>query len=402
MLARTMRRAAARSLAFVVLLTTAFAAPSLHPAEPAKADDARIPQGLWLTTDFPAMAARPGETTTVKMKLQNGGLPPQRVALSVSGEPKGWKATVLGNGVPVAAAMPATNESVQLQLRVEVPANAQKGTTHLVVSAKGGGQSAELPLDILVGQSLPARLSLKAKLPSQRGSAKSSFEFPVTLQNDSDRDELVKLSAQAPQGFVVTFTEGYGSQEINSIPVEQGQSKDLKVKVQPLESTSAGEYPVSVTAAAEGAQANVKLSMQLTGAPKLSLTTESGRLSGEAEAGKPSPISMVLQNTGSAPATGVTLTSSPPADWKVEMQPPAIPELAPGQKLAVQALITPSAKALTGDYMTTLRASAGGESASADFRITVTTSTLWGIVGVVVIAVALLLAVGAVARFGRR
>ena len=54
------------------------------------------------------------------------------------------------------------------------------------------------------------------------------------------------------------------------------------------------------------------------------------------------------------------------------------------------------------DYVASFRANGRGESASADFRITVTTSTLWGIVGVGIIAVALLVLLGAVARFGRR
>jgi uncharacterized membrane protein len=49
-----------------------------------------------------------------------------------------------------------------------------------------------------------------------------------------------------------------------------------------------------------------------------------------------------------------------------------------------------------------LRASSRGESASSNFRITVTTSTMWGIVGVGIIGIALLIMVGAVARFGRR
>ena len=48
------------------------------------------------------------------------------------------------------------------------------------------------------------------------------------------------------------------------------------------------------------------------------------------------------------------------------------------------------------------RASARGESSAADFRITVTTSTLWGLAGLGIIAVALLVLLGAVARFGRR
>ena len=68
----------------------------------------------------------------------------------------------------------------------------------------------------------------------------------------------------------------------------------------------------------------------------------------------------------------------------------------------MQAKITPPAKAIAGDYVTTLRANARGESASATFRVAVATSTQWGIIGVGIIGAALLILVGAVARFGRR
>ena len=65
--------------------------------------------------------------------------------------------------------------------------------------------------------------------------------------------------------------------------------------------------------------------------------------------------------------------------------------------------MTPSERAIAGDYQTTIRASAaGGLSESANFRITVLTSTLWGAVGIAIIAIALLVVVFAVARFGRR
>ena len=66
------------------------------------------------------------------------------------------------------------------------------------------------------------------------------------------------------------------------------------------------------------------------------------------------------------------------------------------------ATLTPSSKALAGDYMLTFTASDNADSASTDYRVTVATSTLWGIVGIGIIAIALLIAVGAVARFGRR
>jgi uncharacterized membrane protein len=68
----------------------------------------------------------------------------------------------------------------------------------------------------------------------------------------------------------------------------------------------------------------------------------------------------------------------------------------------VQAMITPPEKAIAGDYVTTLRANWRGDSASASFRIGVSTSSMWGIVGVGIIGMALLVLLGAVARFGRR
>ena len=55
-------------------------------------------------------------------------MPPERLALSVSGVPAGWTATLMGGGQPVAAAMPATNSSVSLELRLDVPKNAPMGT----------------------------------------------------------------------------------------------------------------------------------------------------------------------------------------------------------------------------------------------------------------------------------
>jgi len=91
-----------------------------------------------------------------------------------------------------------------------------------------------------------------------------------------------------------------------------------------------------------------------------------------------------------------------PTNWKVEFNPKTIPSLAAGEKKDVQVVVTPADKAIAGDYVASFRANAKGESSNADFRITVTTSTLWGIVGIGIIAVALLVLLGAVARFGRR
>ena len=142
--------------------------------------------------------------------------------------------------------------------------------------------------------------------------------------------------------------------------------------------------------------------MTITGQPRLDISGREGLVSTRASAGKETSVPVVITNTGTAPADGIELTGSAPSGWKITFDPKTIDRIAPNDNKEVQALITPTEKAIAGDYVTTVRASARGESASANFRVTVTTSTLWGIAGVGIIGVALLVMVGAVARFGRR
>ncbi len=107
----------------------------------AKAEEAKSDvKGLFLLTDYPAVTLRPGTNSSINLKLQNYGLPPERLALSVGGVPSGWTATLIGGGQPVSAALPATNSSVSLELRLDVPKEAPVGTTNLTVNAKGSGE----------------------------------------------------------------------------------------------------------------------------------------------------------------------------------------------------------------------------------------------------------------------
>jgi len=369
----------------------------------ARADETpRDVKGVFLLTDYPALSVRPGTTSTISLRLQNYGQPPQRLALAVGGVPSGWSATLLGGGQPVAAAMPATNGSVSLQLRLEVPANAAIATQTLTISAEGEGMSVSLPIAVTLAKELPAKLSLEPHLPALRGSARSSFDYTVAIKNDSGKSLLVSLAAQAPPNFDTSFTEGYGSQEISSIPIEAGQSKDVKLKVRPPGTVGAGLFNVTMRASAEDASAQTQVALDITGQPRLGLSGRDGLVSAHAEAGKEASVPVVVTNTGTAPAEEVELSGSGPSGWKIVFEPKTIDKLAPNQNREVQALITPSSKAIAGDYVASLRASARGESASSEFRVTVSTSTVWGVAGVGIIAAALLVMVGAVARYGRR
>ncbi len=359
-------------------------------------------KGLYLLTDYPAVTVRPGTTSTISLRLQNYNLPPERLELSVNGVPSGWTATLLGGGQPVAAAMAATNSSASLQLRLDVPANAPMGTQNLTIAAHGSSLNADLPIAVTLAKDLPAKLTVQPQLPELRGTAKSSFEYQISIKNDSGKRLTVALAADAPRNFETSFTEQYGSQELNAVPIEAGQSKDVKLKVRPPNTVGAGRYPVAMRATAEDATAKADVALEITGQPKLDIAGRDGLVSGRAEAGKETTIPIVITNSGTSPADQIELSGSGPSGWKINFEPKQIDRIAPNQNQEVQALVTPAPKAIAGDYVTTVRATSRGESASSNFRITVTTSLIWGVYGVGIIGIALLVMVGAVARFGRR
>src|SRR5271155_3944457 len=123
---------------FIAAVIAFLAAVAAFPAPAVKADDApKDIKGLFLMSDYPAVTVRPGETSSINLKLQNYDLAPERLALRVSGVRSGWTATLRGGGQPVAAAMPGTNSSVSLELRLDVPKDATIGTQTLTVSAAG-------------------------------------------------------------------------------------------------------------------------------------------------------------------------------------------------------------------------------------------------------------------------
>ena len=359
--------------------------------------------GLFLTTRYPDLTIRAGETTTIDLSLRNSSLPPQEIRLSVPQVASGWKATILGGGQPVESAMVATDSEEKLQLRLEPPAGTGPGNYGFVVEGRSDGSTLKRPITVTIGQELPAKLKLTTNFPALRGTATTSFKFKVTVVNDSGRDATINFSADAPKNFQVTFTEAYGTQQLTSIPIEAGKSKDIEAAVALPRDTPAGEYKLALHAKSEAASADLDLTITIIGQARLALAGEGGRLSGEAYAGQDSQLTVVAKNDGSETARDVEFSATAPEGWKTSFDPKELPELDAGKSQSIKVTLTPAGRAIAGDYQTTIRtSSAGGQSESANFRITVLTSTVWGAVGIGVIAAALLVVVFAVARFGRR
>lgn len=376
----------------------------LSIADPALAQNKTVDSynGIWISTPYPAFSVPTAESVTLDLTVHNTGQPPQHIALDVQQKPNGWTEAFLGGGKKVRSVFVAPDAQAEVKLRLEPPPESGKGTYRFVISARGTKSSFSLPIELSVGDALPPKLSLTPELPALKGSVDSDFEFKLKVRNDGGGDATVGLDASAPASFLVKFMEEYGSQELASFPLPAGEEKTIKVTVDPPYGTTDGEYDVTVRAVTGNAEETADLTLDITGQPELAISGAGEKVSDTAYAGEETPIDVILTNSGSASARDVKLSATEPSGWKVAFSPETVDSLEPNENLTVKAFVTPSSRAIAGDYMVTVRAEGEGISQSSDFRITVRTSTMWGIVGVLVIAAALIVLMLAVIRYGRR
>lgn len=393
-----MRRIWTIALALLlVLLASQLYSPALAQGE----QPGSTSQSLIIFTPYPARVAEIGKTVTFDLTLRSTGSSPQVVRLEVQEAPPDWTVTFRGGGDVIQAVYVEPGKDASANLRLEPPKDVAGGTYRFVVIARGEGVEAELPLELNIKEKLPPKLEFEVKLPTLRGASNTSFRYDVTLKNEGDEDLTVNLEAEAPSGFLVSFK--LAGKEVSNLPLKANSSERLDIEVKPFVEMPAGQYEITVRAKGAEAEASLILTAELTGQPELSVTTPDGRLSGQAYIGRETPLKIVIQNKGTAPAHGVELSASEPSGWSVEFEPKEIAEISAGMQVEVTAKIRPSDKAVAGDYMVTISARPeGGTSKSAEFRITVLTSTLWGVVGIAIIAVAVIVVGLAVVRFGRR
>jgi uncharacterized membrane protein len=384
------------SIAFITVLTLVGAGM----AQAQEGEQARVTRGLMFFTSYPAQEMAIGEGITFPLVLRTDDAP-QTARFELNDLPDGWTATFKGGGRVIEAAYVEPDNDTKVDLRVDAPAEVKPGSYQFTVIAQGERDLLELPIELVVKDKLPPGLSLKVDLPTLKGSPSTTFRYNATLKNEGDQDMSVNLVADAPSGLQVSFK--LSGQEVTDIPLAANESKRVDIEAKPYLDLPAGQYPVNVLAQSSEAQASIQVTAEVTGQPDLQVSAPDGRLSGEAYVGDTTPLKLVVQNNGSAPVRDIKLSASQPNGWQVEFEPGQIAELDAGKQVEVTANVQPADQAIAGDYVVTVRAQPeDGASKSADFRITVLTSTLWGITGVGLIAIAVVVVGLTVMRFGRR
>jgi uncharacterized repeat protein (TIGR01451 family) len=350
---------------------------SLLPAGVGAADP------LTISTPFPAVSVAAG--TKVSFTLNLTASARRQVALAVSGAPTGWTTTFHGGGFIVdGVTVEPTGTPPDVRLDVDVPDNAT-GSTSLTVTATSGSLSERLPLKVAITTAGGGNVDLKADYPALRGTASQTFSFSLTLSNDTPEDLTFSLASQGPDGWTVTAKPS-GQEQAASAVVKAGSTATIDVSAQPPADVAAGDYQIVVAATSGDKNVSSQLGVTITGNYKLAVTTPDQRLNASGAAGGTINQTIRITNDGSAPLTGVTFDKTAPSGWNVDFSPATVDQIPANSYQDVTAAIKPKGDAIAGDYVVTLSAKAKEASGQQDFRITIDTSPIWGIVGLLLIA----------------
>jgi uncharacterized membrane protein len=163
-----------------------------------------------------------------------------------------------------------------------------------------------------------------------------------------------------------------------------------------------GDYTIPVSAISAEDSLSEELAVSITGTYDVQLSTSDGRLSCDAYANKGTNVTLTVTNNGNVDLENLNLQSSVSTGWDVEFSESTIELLEAGASKEVTATITPSDNVITGDYVAALSISNDLTSDSAEFRVTVKTTTTWGIVAIAIIVVLVLGLAGIFKKYGRR
>ena len=364
-------------------------------------------EGLDMSTDYPGVTVKAGDNVSFDLDFSCAEGESYDADLSVKSLPENWSGYFKGGSSQITRVHVDGDTTADSQaganFALTVPEDAEDGTYTIELEADGGkGVSDTLELAVTVNKEEALQSTFTSEYPEQQGASGTTFSFDTTIVNNRATEQSYALAADVPTGWQVTFTPSGESTNVASLNVDAGQSQGLTVTVTPTDDVEKGDYSIPVTAISSEDNLSEDLSVSITGTYDVSLSTSDERLSLDAYADKESTVTLSVTNNGNVDLTNLNLTSSAPTDWEVTFSESTIDTLEAGATKEITATIKPAQDVITGDYVTSISIKNDETSDSADFRVSVKTSTAWGIVAVAIIVVLVAVLGMIFKKFGRR
>ena len=369
-----------------------------------------------LILPFKDLTVGQGQEVTMDAEVVNRTKDPVEVSLSIDGVPKGWdinfnsrypsypvrSVTVAGAGSDQSA-----TKSTTIEFKSKVPEATKPGTYQVKVTAKdtaGPTQYTETVSFRVTSKKVETGgLKLTSQYPVLTTASGQTLKFTVDLKNETPKPLTVSLVAQPPQGWTVRFKPQFGDTQIASIQLKENASETLSVEIDTPANAEAKEYPVIIHARSGAFEATANLKVTTKGTQDLKMGSASGTLNTSLTAGTKTPVDFLVGNAGTAPIRNLSFLSKKPNDkWTVEFRPDKIAALNPGEVQQIKMEILAPDRTIAGDYLLTLTTNAPEVNKSVEFRVTVSTPTIWRWVGFGIVPLVVLGLAPVFFRLGRR
>ncbi len=351
-----------------------------------------------------------GRDKDIRVDLENIG-DEAVTKIALNGElPDGWTVTFDPPRMPTLAAF----DSERIYASVLAPEDILTGDYLVTLWAEGDQASTE-KIEIRVTVRRVEReqtVEVRAIHPSVEAVAGSDFVFEIEFKYVGDMlgdSKSFDLVPTAPQGWEVYFTPQFEKEKhISAIDLKPGgvafTDKTRMVARAPFwPLPEPGDYTIVLDVVSEDMKGTLEITAVITAAYNLLLVPAGERYDTKAKAGRDNYFSLNVGNLGTAPIDKITFSSEKPAGWSVEFTPDQVDSLEALGTQTVDINIKPPPETIAGDYMISVRASGVQRtSQKIDIRVTVETPTVWGWVGVAIIAIVVMGLVVIFMRFSRR
>lgn len=295
------------------------------------------------------------------------------------------------------------------RVRITPPEDSESGSysfTLKVVSTDGNVLYDSATFTVLLPERTPVEkgdVEVTTTFGFLQGPALSRFEFEIAIKNRTGANASFDLSAEAPLNWTVQFLPAFGDERlIASITPVDNAIQRVKVRVTPARFAEAGTFAIPVTVSNEDHKSEIGLQVQITGQGDLTMDTVATLLSFDAVAGETTQVDLVVGNIGTDALTNVSLIAGAPDGWVINFDTESFASIAVADFLPVAALITPSKDAIPGDYLVSVVVRSPEDLRELTLRISVTQSTIWGWLGIVIVIAVLGGLGGLFVRLGRR
>jgi len=372
---------------------------------------------LEIYSDIPGKKTHPGIPVSFEAFVENKYESRANFRIFLVSKPDQWGVDLLStDGARITKLGIPAGESQEFEILVNPPLNATEGDYEVLVAAcpEKGNRSVFLPISVSINpelsrdEDLSAYVELNSNIVGFEIRPETTAEFEVSLKNRYDQPLKLDLEVLSlPEGWRAEFVNDDDEEErLSSLMLSADEELDFTVKVKPSQNATSGLYPVTVAAVSGNKivsrQLEVSINNDLENEELLKVDPNPEELT--LNPGSSSEVRISIENRGNDALEDVTLEINGESGLSTQIRGfGTIDELEAGESRSISVKITANANAGSGIKEIFIRAKSDDlVSSERSIKVNVEKSSSSGLLGIGMLALAVLVLVFVVRKFGRR